>query len=63
MRVVSVRVVLATANPDKAREIEDLLDGFEVVARPASVQPTACARVRPSAAARVLAALSPGLAR
>ena len=32
-----MRVVLATANPDKAREIEDLLDGFEVVARPASV--------------------------
>jgi len=32
-----VRLVLATANPDKAREIEDLLDGFEVVARPASV--------------------------
>ena len=32
-----MRLVLATANPDKAREIEDLLDGFEVVARPASV--------------------------
>jgi len=32
-----VRIVLATANPDKAREIEDLLDGFELVARPASL--------------------------
>ena len=32
-----MRIVLATANPDKAREIEDLLDGFEVVARPASL--------------------------
>jgi XTP/dITP diphosphohydrolase len=30
-----VRVVLATANADKAREIEALLDGFEVVPRPA----------------------------
>jgi XTP/dITP diphosphohydrolase len=32
-----VRIVLATANPDKAREIAALLDGFEVVPRPASV--------------------------
>jgi XTP/dITP diphosphohydrolase len=32
-----VRIVLATANPDKAREIAELLDGFEVVPRPASV--------------------------
>jgi XTP/dITP diphosphohydrolase len=32
-----VRLVLATANPDKAREIADLLDGFEVVPRPTSV--------------------------
>ncbi|MBW3669306.1 MAG: RdgB/HAM1 family non-canonical purine NTP pyrophosphatase [Actinobacteria bacterium] len=31
------RVVLATANPDKAREIAALLDGFEVVPRPADV--------------------------
>ena len=32
-----MRIVLATANPDKAREIEELLDGFEVVPRPASL--------------------------
>jgi len=32
-----VRVVLATANPDKAREIAALLDVFEMVPRPASV--------------------------
>jgi len=32
-----VRIVLATANPDKAREIEELLAGFEVVPRPASL--------------------------
>jgi XTP/dITP diphosphohydrolase len=32
-----VRLVLATANPDKAREIAPLLEGFDVVARPASV--------------------------
>jgi len=32
-----VRIVLATANPDKAREIEELLDGFELVPRPASL--------------------------
>jgi XTP/dITP diphosphohydrolase len=32
-----VRIVLATANPDKAREIAALLDGFEVVPRPASI--------------------------
>jgi XTP/dITP diphosphohydrolase len=32
-----VRVVLATANPDKAREIRDLLAGFEVVPRPSHV--------------------------
>jgi len=32
-----VRIVLATANPDKAREIEELLDGFEVVPRPGSL--------------------------
>jgi XTP/dITP diphosphohydrolase len=29
-----VRVVLATANPDKARELAGLLDGFDVVPRP-----------------------------
>lgn len=32
-----MRIVLATANPDKAREIAALLDGFEVVPRPTSV--------------------------
>ena len=32
-----MRLVLATANPDKAREIADLLAGFEIVPRPASV--------------------------
>ena len=32
-----MRIVLATANPDKAREIEELLDGFEVVPRPGSL--------------------------
>lgn len=32
-----MRLVLATANPDKAREIEVLLAGFEVVPRPAGV--------------------------
>ena len=32
-----MRVVLATANPDKAREIAALLDVFEMVPRPASV--------------------------
>jgi XTP/dITP diphosphohydrolase len=32
-----VKLVLATANPDKAREIAGLLPGHEVVARPASV--------------------------
>jgi XTP/dITP diphosphohydrolase len=32
-----VKLVLATANPDKAREIAPLLEGFEVVARPASL--------------------------
>ena len=32
-----MRIVLATANPDKAREIEELLAGFEVVPRPASL--------------------------
>lgn len=31
------RLVLATANPDKAREIAALLSGFEVVPRPADV--------------------------
>lgn len=31
------RLVLATANPDKAREIAALLAGFEVVPRPADV--------------------------
>jgi XTP/dITP diphosphohydrolase len=29
-----VRLVLATANPDKARELARLLDGFEVLPRP-----------------------------
>jgi XTP/dITP diphosphohydrolase len=32
-----VRLVLATANPDKAREIADLLAGFEIGPRPAEV--------------------------
>ena len=32
-----MRLVLATANPDKAREIADLLDGFEVLPRPTAV--------------------------
>ncbi len=32
-----MRVVLATANPDKAIEIGAILDGFEVVSRPAGV--------------------------
>ena len=31
------RLVLATANPDKAREIADALDGFELVPRPDDV--------------------------
>ena len=31
------RVVLATANPDKARELAALLEGFEVVPRPANL--------------------------
>jgi len=34
---VTVRLVLATANPDKARELTALLDGFEVVPRPADL--------------------------
>jgi XTP/dITP diphosphohydrolase len=32
-----VKVVLATANPDKARELAGLLEGFEVVLRPADL--------------------------
>lgn len=32
-----MRLVLATANPDKAREISELLAGFELVPRPAGV--------------------------
>ena len=32
-----VRLVLATANPDKAREIAGLLSGFELVPRPAGL--------------------------
>jgi len=32
-----LRLVLATANPDKAREIADALSGFELVPRPADV--------------------------
>jgi len=32
-----MRLVLASANPDKAREIAALLDGFDVVPRPAGV--------------------------
>ena len=31
------RLVLATANPDKARELAGLLEGFEVVPRPADL--------------------------
>jgi XTP/dITP diphosphohydrolase len=31
------RLVLATANPDKARELADLLDDFDVVLRPAEL--------------------------
>jgi XTP/dITP diphosphohydrolase len=31
------RVVLATANPDKARELAGLLEGFDVVPRPADL--------------------------
>lgn len=34
---MTVRLVLATANPDKARELTALLDGFEVVPRPADL--------------------------
>jgi len=34
---VTPRVVLATANPDKARELAALLQGFEVVPRPAGL--------------------------
>jgi XTP/dITP diphosphohydrolase len=32
-----VKLVLATANPQKARELADLLDGFDVVPRPADL--------------------------
>ena len=32
-----MRVVLATANPDKARELAGLLEGFDVVPRPADL--------------------------
>jgi XTP/dITP diphosphohydrolase len=32
-----VRLVLATANPDKARELAGLLEGFEVLPRPADL--------------------------
>ena len=32
-----MKLVLATANPDKAREIADALSGFELVPRPAEV--------------------------
>ena len=32
-----MKVVLATANPDKARELAALLEGFEVVLRPADL--------------------------
>jgi len=32
-----VKVVLATANPDKARELAGLLEGYEVVLRPADL--------------------------
>jgi len=34
---VTTRLVLATANPDKARELAALLEGFEVVPRPAGL--------------------------
>jgi XTP/dITP diphosphohydrolase len=34
---VTVRLVLATANPDKARELAALLDGFDVVLRPSDL--------------------------
>lgn len=34
---MSLRLVLATANPDKAREIADALSGFELVPRPDDV--------------------------
>ncbi len=34
------RVVLATANPDKARELAGLLEGFDVVPRPAGLPDT-----------------------
>ncbi len=34
---MTVRLVLATANPDKARELAALLEGFEVVLRPADL--------------------------
>jgi len=34
---VTRRLVLATANPDKARELAALLEGFEVAPRPADV--------------------------
>jgi len=34
---VTQRVVLATANPDKARELAGLLEGFQVVPRPADL--------------------------
>ena len=34
---MSVRLVLATANPDKAREISDALSGFDLVPRPEDV--------------------------
>jgi XTP/dITP diphosphohydrolase len=32
-----VKVMLATANPDKARELAELLEGFDVVPRPADL--------------------------
>ena len=34
---MSLRLVLATANPDKAREIADALSGFDLVPRPEDV--------------------------
>jgi len=34
---LSLRLVLATANPDKAREIADALSGFDLVPRPEDV--------------------------
>ena len=34
---MTLRIVLATANPDKARELAALLDGFDVVPRPAGL--------------------------